>query len=130
MATLRFHLLLGTVLIVAAGCAQQPVRGDQTSSSAISATAPTASAFTAASNQLSASAFPRGLLVFAYEQGWRQVMAQGNKRYFCRTDVPSGSIIPEHRCVTEWQLEGERLLVQQQQQYLRQPIPYIPIRYP
>ncbi|HJS91263.1 MAG TPA: hypothetical protein VJ738_14965 [Steroidobacteraceae bacterium] len=128
MAMLRSHLLLGAALIAAAGCAQQPLRADPTSSSAVSATA--ASASIAASNPLSASAFPPGLLVFAYEQGWRQVMAQGSHRYFCRTDAPSGSLIPQHRCVTEWQMEVERLIVQQQQQFLRQPIPYIPIRYP
>lgn len=122
MAMLRSYLLLGAALIASAGCAQQPLRAGPTSSPVVSATA--------ASNQLSASAFPPGLLVFAYEQGWRQVMAQGSHRYFCRTDPPSGSLIPQHRCVTEWQMEGERLIVQQQQQFLRQPIPYIPIRYP
>src|SRR5579862_3679898 len=119
---LRPHLLLGTALIAAAGCAHQPLRVDRTSSSPVSATA--------ASNQLSASSFPPGLLVFAYEQGWREVVAQGTHRYFCRADAPSGSIIPEHRCITEWQMEVERLIVQQQQQFLRQPTPYIPIRYP
>jgi hypothetical protein len=130
MATLRYQLLLGTILIAAAGCAQQPLRADRTASPPIPATASTTSAFTTASNQLSASAFPPRLLVFAYEQGWRQVIAQGNKHYFCRADTPSGSIMPQQRCITQSQLEVERLLVQQQQQYLRQPIPYIPIRYP
>ena len=128
MAMLRSHLLLGAALIAAAGCAQHPLRAHPTSASAASATA--ASASIAASNPLSASAFPPGLLVFAYEQGWRQVMAQGAQRYFCRTDAPSGSLIPRHRCVTQWQMEVERLMIQQQQQFLRQPIPYIPIRYP
>lgn len=128
MPTLRSHLLLGAALIAAAGCAQRPLRADPASSTAVPPTAVSASG--AASNPLSASAFPPGLLVFAYEQGWRQVMAQGSNRYFCRTDAPSGSLIPQHRCVTQWQMEVERLIVQQQQQFLRQPIPYIPIRYP
>jgi hypothetical protein len=130
MALLRTRLLLSAALIATAGCAQQPVRADHTRSSAISAAPPAASASAATPNPLSASAFPRGLLVFAYQQGWRQVMVQGSNHYFCRSDAPAGSLIPQHRCVTEWGLEAERLLVQQQQQYLRQPIPYIPIRYP
>jgi hypothetical protein len=130
MALLRSHLLLSAALVAAAGCAQQPVRADHTRSSAISAAPLTASASAATPNPLSASVFPAGLLVFAYQQGWRQVMVQGNHHYFCRADAPAGSLIPQRRCVTQWGLEVERLLVQQQQEYLRQPIPYIPIRYP
>ena len=120
MATLRMHLLLGTVLIAAGGCAQQPVRADYTAPAAVSATAP--SPANAASTQL-ASAFPAPLLVFAYEQGWRQVMLRGNDHYFCRSDAPSGSLIPSQRCVTESQLEFMRLTVEQQRQQLTRPLP-------
>lgn len=122
MATLRLPLLLGTTLIAAAGCAQQPVRADHTPPAAVS-TAPSASAPGAASAQLLASAFPRTLLVFAYDQGWRQVVMVGNERYFCRSDVPSGSLIPLPRCVTLSQLRFIRLTVEQQRQQLTKPIP-------
>lgn len=126
MATLRFQLLFGIALLAAAGCAQQPVRTDHTSPAA----APTAAASGAASTRLLASAYPPRLLVFAYDQGWRQLVTQGNNDYFCRTDVPSGSLIPLPRCVTESQLESIRVTVQQQHEHWVQPIPYIPIRYP
>jgi len=121
MATLRVHLLLGTALIAAAGCAQQPVRADYTAPAAVSATVP-ASAATATSTRL-ANAFPAPLLVFAYEQGWRQVLLSGNDRYFCRSDAPSDSLIPSQRCVTESQLEFIRLTVEQQRQQLTRPLP-------
>jgi hypothetical protein len=118
MATLRLHLLLGTALIAATGCAQQPVRSDHI----MSTTAPNTTAATAVSVHW-ASAFPPRLLVFAYEQGWRQVVMVGDKQYFCRADVPSGSLLTEHRCVTQSQLEFIRLMVEQQQEQLRKPIP-------
>lgn len=123
MTAVRLHLLLGTALIAAAGCAQQPTRP-----SAPAVTAPS-SASAAAPIEL-ASAFPPRLLVFAYEQGWRQVVVSGNNHYFCRADVPSGSLIASDRCVTQADMETEQLLVQQQQEKLRQPIPYLPQRYP
>lgn len=122
MATLRLHLLLGTALIAAAGCAQQPVRPDRAAPTAMSTAAPNASALTAASIHW-ASAFPPRLLAFAYEQGWRQVVMIGDQSYFCRADIPSGSLLAEHRCVTPSQLEFIRLTVQQQQEQLRKPIP-------
>ena len=119
MATLRMHLLLGTALIAAAGCAQQPVRADYTAPAAVSATAP---ASTVTSTEL-ASAFPAPLLVFAYEQGWRQVQLRGNDHYFCRSDAPSGSLIPSQRCITQSQLEFIRLTVEQQREQLTRPLP-------
>lgn len=122
MTAVRCSLLLGTALLAAAACAQQPQRVDY-------AAAP-AAATTTASTQLSASAFPPRLLVFAYEQGWRQVVAVGNDRYFCRADVPSGSMIASHRCLSETDLEAEQLLVQQEQEHYMLPIPYIPKRFP
>lgn len=122
MTAVRCYLLLGTALLAVAACAQQPQRVDY-------AAAP-AAATTTASTQLSASAFPPRLLVFAYEQGWRQVVAVGNDRYFCRADVPSGSMIASHRCLSETDLEAEQLLVQQEQEHYMLPIPYIPKRFP
>lgn len=122
-------LLLGTALLVAAGCAQQPTRADHTAPAPVAATAPSP-ANTTASTQALLSAFPPSLLVFAYDQGWRQVVAVGNNRYFCRTDAPPGSLIEGPYCVTQWQMQTEQLLVQQQQEKLRQPIPYLPMRYP
>lgn len=129
MAAERLHLLLGSALLAAASCAQQPQRADHTAPAAVATTAPTPAA-TAASTRLLASAFPPRLLVYAYEQGWRQVVAIGNDRYFCRADIPSGSLIARHRCLSESQLQSERLLVQQEQETMMQPIPYIPKRFP
>lgn len=129
MAAVRLHLLLGAALLAATGCAQQPKRADYTPPAAASTTALSA-ASTTASTQLSASAFPSRLLVFAYEQGWRQVVAIGNDRYFCRADVPSGSLIASNRCLSESDLRNEQLLVQQEQEKFMQPIPYLPKRYP
>ena len=119
MAMLRLPLLLGTALVVSAGCAQQPVRTDYTPPTAMSATAPTGPASAAALT----SAFSPRLLVFAYEQGWRQVVVAGNEHYFCRSDAPSDSLIASHRCVTESQLEFIRLSVRQQREQLTKPIP-------
>lgn len=121
MATLRLPLLLGTALIAAAGCAQQPVRADLTSPTPVTAQAAPASA--ASSLQAMQSAVSPSLLVFAYDQGWRQVMVSGNDYYFCRSDAPSGSLIASPRCVTESQLEFIRLTAEQQRQQLAKPIP-------
>ena len=122
MATLRLHLILGTALIAATGCAQQPVRPNHVTPTAMSTAAADTPAATAASMHW-ASAFSPRLLVFAYEQGWRQVVMVGDKQYFCRADVPSGSLLTQHRCVTQSQLEFMRLMVEQQQEQLRKPIP-------
>lgn len=117
MATLRLHLILGTALLAAAGCAQQPMRADYASSTAMAAPA------TPASMQSLQAAFSPRLLVFAYEQGWRQVVVRGNDHYFCRGDAPSGSLIASDRCVTESQLEFIQLAVEQQREQLTKPIP-------
>jgi hypothetical protein len=121
MGTLQLHLILGAALLTAAGCAQQPKRADYSAPPAVSATAPTA-ASAAASIRL-ASAFPTTLLVFAYDQGWRQVVITTNNHYFCRSDTPSGSLIPSPRCVSESQLEFMRSTVEQQRQQLTKPVP-------
>lgn len=115
MTALRLHLLLATALL-AAGCAQQPQKGDYTAPTAVPASA-------SASATPLASAFPAPLLMFAYEQGWRQVVVTGNDHYFCRSDAPSGSLIPSARCVTESQLEFLKVTAEQQQQQLIKPIP-------
>ena len=122
MATLRLHLILGTALIAATGCAQQPVQPNHATPTAMSIAAPDTPAATAAPVRW-ASAFSPRLLVFAYEQGWRQVVMVGDKQYFCRADVPSGSLLTQHRCVTQSQLEFIRLMVEQQQEQLRKPVP-------
>lgn len=120
MATLRLPLLLGTALIAAAGCAQQPPKADYTAPAAVSATTPASAS--AASLRL-ASAFSPRLLVFAYDQGWRQVVVSGNEHYFCRADAPSGSLIASHRCVTESELEFMQYTVEQQKEQLTKPVP-------
>ena len=126
MTGLRLHLLLGISLLAATGCAEQPQRAHYTAPTAAAATAPNATT-TAASTQALTSAFPPRLLVFAYDQGWRQVVLVGDKHYFCRTDAPPGSMIESPYCVTQWQMETEQLLVEQQQEKLREPIPYLPM---
>lgn len=113
MATLRLSLLLSTALIAVGGCAQQPVRP----------ASPDASVSRTASLQGMQSAVAPTLLVFAYEQGWRQVVVSGTNYYFCRSDAPSGSLIATPRCVSESQLEFIRLSSEQQQQQLTKPIP-------
>lgn len=129
MTAVRFSLLLGAALLLAtAGCAQQPQKADNTPPTATPAMASNP-AVIPASTQLT-SGFPPRLLVFAYEQGWRQVVVEGNNRYFCRTDAPSGSLINGPLCVTLADLETEQVLVQQEQEKMMQPIPYLPMRYP
>lgn len=129
MTGLRLHLLLGTALLSAAGCAQQPKRADYAAPAPVATAAPSPASGTAATQALM-KAFPPGLLVFAYDQGWRQVVAVGNDHYFCRTDAPPGSLIDSPYCVTQWQMQTEQLLVQEQKEKLGQPIPYLPMRYP
>ena len=123
MATLRLHLLLGAALIAAAGCAQQPVRPDRASPAAMAATAPGTAAPSTETLQAMQSAVAPSLLVFAYEQGWRQVLVSGNNYYFCRSDAPSDSLIASPRCVSESELEFIRLTSEQQRQQLTKPIP-------
>jgi hypothetical protein len=129
MTALRLPLFLGIALIAAAGCAQQPKRAHYMAPAATAAAAPQ-SAATATATQALMSAFPPRLLVFAYDQGWRQVVLAGNNHYFCRTDAPSGSLITGQRCITQADMETVQLLVEQEQEILRLPIPYIPMRYP
>ena len=121
MATLRLQLLLGAALIAATGCAQQPVRPDRASPAAMAATA--SGGTTTESLQAMQSAVAPSLLVFAYEQGWRQVLVSGNNYYFCRSDAPSDSLIASPRCVSESELEFIKLTSEQQRQQLTKPIP-------
>lgn len=123
MATLRLHVLLGAALIATAACAQQPVRPDRASPNTVAPTAPGTPAAGTASLQAMQSAVAPSLLVFAYEQGWRQVVVSGKNYYFCRSDAPSGSLIASPRCVSQSQLEFIRLTSEQQRQQLTKPIP-------
>jgi hypothetical protein len=116
VAVPRFSLLLGTALIAVAGCAQQPLRAEQPSPTALSA-APAASPSTAASIQTLKSTVPSGDLVFAHDQGYRDVIMKGKEYYFCKTEDPMGSIIPVRQCVSQSQLEFlQQQLIQQRQQ--------------
>lgn len=118
MAALRLHLLLGTALIAAAGCAQQPVRADRASAPAVSPGTPATPGQTAASIQAMKGAVPPGILLFAHDQGYRQVVIKGGNYYFCKTEDPMDSIIPVHRCLDQVQLESLRVQVQQQREQL------------
>lgn len=122
MAALRFHLLLGAVLIAAAGCANQPARTDSGIAAASPATAPatasTTSAATAASFQAMKSSVPPSLLVFAHDQGYTHVVIKGNQYSFCKTEDEIGELIPTRQCLDQTQLESLRVRVQQQQQDL------------
>lgn len=118
MAAFRFHLLLGTALIAAAGCAQQPVRPDHTSPPAVSSAAPATPAATAASIQAMKGAVSPSLLLFAHDQGFRQVVIKDNNYYFCKTEDPMGSIIPIRQCLDRVQLESLQVRVEQQRQQL------------
>lgn len=101
MTVLRFHLLLGTALIVAAGCAQQPQRVDQ---AAAPTAAPATPASAAATLELASRSIPPRLVAFAYEQGYRQLVVEGKNYYFCRIAAPIGSVIPEPLCINQLQL--------------------------
>ena len=123
MAALGFHLLLGAALIAAAGCAQQPERTDTdiapaTSSKTVSTTAPTTSASAAASIQAMKRAVSPRLLLFAHDQGYRQVVIKGNDYYFCKTEDPMGSIIPVRQCINQAQMESLQVQVEQERQDL------------
>lgn len=127
VAILRFHVVLGAVLI-AAGCAQQPQRAASDSAAAVTpasaaASAPTASsASTDASIQAMKRSVPPDLLLFAHDQGFRQVVIKGDNYYFCKTENPMGSIIAERRCLDQTQLASLRVQVQQQQEQLSRPV--------
>lgn len=126
MAGFGFHLLVGTALIAAAGCAQQPQRTDlypaaaATPSAVAAAAAPTtsapaASASAAASLQAMQNAVSPRLLVFAHDQGFTQVAIRGGDYYFCKSEDPMGSIIPVHQCIDQAQMDSLRVQVEQQQ---------------
>lgn len=125
MARFRFLLLLGTALIAAAGCAQQPQRTDLNPAAAATppavaaaaaptTSAPATSASAAASLQAMQNAVSPRLLVFAHDQGFTQVAIKGNDYYFCKTEDPMGSIIPVHQCIDRAQMESLRVQVEQQ----------------
>ena len=124
MTSLRFHLLLGTALIAAAGCASQPQTGQNTagaSSPAPAATAaPATSSATAASIQAMKSTVPPSLLVFAHDQGYTQVVIKGDNYSFCKNEAEIGELIPTRQCVDRTQLESLRIQVEQQKQQLSQ----------
>jgi hypothetical protein len=120
VAVLRFHLLLGTALIAAAGCAQQPVRTDQTSRSATSSATPAA---TAASIAAVKRTIPPSLLLFAHDQGYRQVVMKGDTPLFCKTEDPMGSIIAVRQCLDQVDLESLRVRVEQQREQLSRQAP-------
>lgn len=119
MAALRLHLLLGSALL-ATGCAQQPVTADRTPAPAVAAATP---AQTAASLHAMKAAVPPDILLFAHDQGFRQVVIKGGNYYFCKTEDPMGSIIPTRRCLDQVQMESLRVQVQQQQEELSRRAP-------
>lgn len=119
MATLGFRLLLGTALIAAAGCAQQPVSAGHSSPTAV----PAAAAPTAASIAAMKKSVPPRLLVFAHDQGFRQVVIKGDSYYFCKTEDPMGSIIAVRQCLDQVGLESLRVRVEQQQEELSRRAP-------
>jgi hypothetical protein len=127
LGLLRFRVVLGAALIAAAGCAQQPQRADPDAAGTVSqrsvaAPAPaTSSASAAASIQAMKSSVPSDLLVFAHDQGFRQVVIKGNNYYFCKTEDPMGSIIPVRRCLDQTQLQALRVQVREQQEQLSRP---------
>lgn len=125
MTSLRFHLLLGTALLAAAGCASQPQMTDQNAAGAsspapASAATPATPAAAAASIETMKSTIPQSLLVFAHDQGYRQVVIKGNEYSFCKTEAEIGELIPNRQCVDRTQLESLRLTVEQQRQQLSQ----------
>jgi hypothetical protein len=123
LTALRFPLFLGTVLIAAAGCANQPARTDNdvaaaASPAVASATTSTTSASTAASIQAMKTSVPPSLLVFAHDQGYTHVVIKGDQYSFCKTEDEIGELIPTRQCLDQTQLESLRVRVQQQQQDL------------
>ncbi len=100
MTTPRLHLFLGIALIAAAGCAQQPHRAAGTTAQAVPGKASTASAPVHAK----ASAIPAHLLALARDEGYRPKVVNG-KPYFCRTEVPTGSLLSTTYCIDQTQLE-------------------------
>lgn len=125
MTPLRFRLLLGAALIAAAGCATQPQMTDQNTASpgspaSVPTAAPATSASAAASIQAMKRAVPPDLLVFAHDQGYKQVVIKGDNYSFCKTEAEIGELIPTRQCVDRTQLESLRIQVEQQRQQLGQ----------
>lgn len=123
MASMRLPLLLGTVLIAAAGCAHQPQRADQnapqaSSPAAPAAAAPTDSAANAALKGMQKSVGPR-LLMFAHDQGYTEAVIKDKQYYFCKVEDPMGSIIPVRQCVNRSQLEALQVQVEQQREQIQ-----------
>lgn len=100
MTVLRVHLLLGTAMIAAAGCAQQPQRV----APPVAAAAPVSAASAAATLQLASRSIPPRLVAFAYQQGYRELVVEGKNYYFCRVAPPMGSVIPRPICINQLQL--------------------------
>lgn len=123
MPALRLPLLLGTVLIAAAGCANQSARTDNDVAASVPpasafATAPAASAPSAAAIHAMKSSVPPSLLVFAHDQGYTQVVIRGDKYSFCKTEDEIGELIPTRQCLDQTGLEALRVQVRQQQENL------------
>jgi hypothetical protein len=127
VASIRLPLLLGTVLIAAAGCANQPERANQNTPQASSSAPPSAtaaddsaanSASNAALKEMQKSVGPH-LLMFAHDQGYSQVMIKDKSYYFCKVEDPMGSIIPVRQCISQAQLETLQVQVQQQREQIQ-----------
>jgi hypothetical protein len=120
VATPRLHLLLATAVLAAAGCAQQPMRADHAPPAAVSTATPASAAASIAEVKRT---IPPNILMFAHDEGYRQVVKKGDNYLFCKLEDPMGSIIAVRQCLDEVQLESLRVRVEQQREELTQRAP-------
>jgi len=126
MATLRLHLLIGTMVLAAAGCAEQPREAASSPPPAAAAATPAASA--AAKPMQAVLADVPGLtphvLAMARDDGYRPRVVDGQVQ-FCRVEIPVGTALRHRHCVNATALRWEVEQEQEQRRDLRQSPPTI-----
>jgi hypothetical protein len=106
MASRSLRLLIGTAMIAASGCVQQPAK--------VGSSAPRTNPTTASSSMQT--------LDMARDEGYRPVVVNG-KALFCRREIPTGSTLPVTSCVDAVQLKFQVLREQQERQRLYEQAP-------
>lgn len=120
MTKLHSRLFVLGAAMIAAGCAQQPVKPTADAPAA----APSAAATATAPAHASWAGISKPVMRMARDNGYRPELRDG-KTFFCRHETPIDSMIPRTTCVDatnlRWQVQYER----QERQRLQQGEPEI-----
>lgn len=120
MTGLRLHMLMGAVLLTAAGCAGQSQHAAPVSPASAAAAAPAATpSQPAEAKEASVSGLTPQMLTAAHDVGYQSRIIEG-KVFFCRREIPIGSNLPHNHCVNatglRWELQQQERQRQQMEE--------------